>query len=253
MGIEFKQLSFAYGGQQVLDKISCRLRPGCVHVVLGINGAGKSTLIKLLAGFLKPGEGSVLLGNKPLKDLTLHQRAQRIAYVPQQQQTSYLLVFDYLLLGRKPHRYWQSGRADDALVCAMLERLDLSHLAQRALSQLSGGELQKIALARAFVQEPKVLLLDEPTSSLDLKNQLEVMEMIALETSAKNLTTIITVHDVNLALRFAESFVLMKDRKILAFGDLEVMSPEHLSQLYGLPLRMYRQGNCLQVVPENNL
>ncbi len=249
MGVEFKQLSFAYGGQQVLDNISCRLTAGHIYAVLGINGTGKSTLIKLLAGFLKPAAGSVLLGNRQLKNLSLKQRAQRIAYVPQHQQISNLSVFDYLLLGRKPHHTWQSKRRDDALVGSMLEKLSLSHLTMRPLQQLSGGELQKVALARAFLQEPEILLLDEPTSSLDLKNQLEVMELISAETLAKNLTTIITVHDVNLALRFAEYFILMKDRKILAAGDLEIMTSEHLSQLYELPLQLYRQGKLLQVAP----
>lgn len=250
MGVEFKELSFAYGEQQVLDKISCHLTPGHIHAVLGVNGAGKSTLIKLLAGFLKPAEGSILLGKRQLQNLSLKQRAQRVAYVPQHQQISNLSVFDYLLLGRKPYHTWQSSRRDDALVGALLEKLRLSHLTMRSLQQLSGGELQKIALARAFIQEPEILLLDEPTSSLDLKNQLEVMEIISAETSAKNLTTIITVHDVNLALRFAEYYLLMKDRKILASGGLEIMTRQHLSQLYELPLQLHRQGKYLQVAPE---
>ena len=250
MSVELKELSFAYGGQPVLNQISGRFTPGYVHTVLGVNGAGKSTLIKLLAGFLKPSEGSIFLGDKPLKNLSLNQRAQRIAYVPQQQENSNLLVFDYLLLGRKPYRSWQSNRKDDALVNSMLEKLNLNHLAMRFLHQLSGGELQKVALARAFIQEPEVLLLDEPTSSLDLKNQLEVMEIIVAETTTQNLTTIITVHDVNLALRFAEYFLLMKDGKILASGGLEVMTKQHLSQLYELPLQLYRQGKHLQVTPK---
>lgn len=249
MGVEIKQLSFTYGKQQVLDKISCYLESGRIHAVLGVNGAGKSTLIKLLAGFLKPTAGSILLSNEHLEKLSLDQRAQRIAYVPQQQCVSDLTVFDYLLLGRKPHYCWQSSSTDDARVFAMLKKLDLNHLTQRPLQQLSGGELQKIALARAFIQEPKVLLLDEPTSSLDLKNQLEVMEIIALETSSKNLTTIITIHDVNLALHFAESFLLMKDKKILAAGGLEVMTTQYLSQLYELPLQLYHHEDRLQVTP----
>ncbi|OQY24237.1 MAG: hypothetical protein B6I37_03630 [Desulfobacteraceae bacterium 4572_35.2] len=249
MGVEFKQLSFTYGKQQILDEISCNLRPGCLHAVLGVNGAGKSTLIKLLAGLLYPTSGAILLGEEHLEKLSLNQRAHRIAYVPQQQHVSDLIVFDYLLLGRKPHRCWRSVHEDDTRVFAMLKKLDLSHLSQRPLHQLSGGELQKIALARAFIQEPKVLLLDEPTSSLDLKNQLEVMEIIAEETSARNLTTIITVHDVNLALRFAEHFILMKDRNILVAGGLEVMTAPHLSQLYKLPLQLYFHEGRLQVTP----
>ena len=250
MGVELKDLSFGYGSQSVLEKISCQLTAGRVHAVLGINGAGKSTLIKLLAGFLEPVGGSVFLNEDNLNELTLNQIARRIAYVPQQQQISDLTVSDYLMLGRKPHRRWLNNSTDEASVFTILEKLDLNHLALRPLHKLSGGELQKTAIARALVQEPEILLLDEPTSSLDLKNQIEVMEIIVRETKNRNLTTIITLHDVNLALRFAESFLLMKKRKILAFGNLEVMSQKHLSELYDIKIKLHKLEKSILVTPE---
>ncbi|MEA1922943.1 MAG: ABC transporter ATP-binding protein [Pseudomonadota bacterium] len=250
MGVKFKDLSFDYGGRPVLEKISCQLTAGRVHAVLGVNGAGKSTLIKLLAGFLKPVGGSIFLDDDNLNDLSLNQIAKRIAYVPQQQQLSDLTVSDYLLLGRKPHLRWLNSSADESIVFATLEKLHLNHLALRPLHKLSGGELQKTAIARALVQEPEILLLDEPTSSLDLKNQHEVMEIIVRETVANNLTTIITLHDVNLALRFAESFLLMKERKILAFGSLEVMTQKHLSELYDIKVQLYNLEKSVLVTPE---
>ena len=250
MGVKFNDLSFDYSSQPVLEKISCQLTAGCVHAVLGVNGAGKSTLIKLLAGFLKPAGGSIFLDDDNLNKLSLNQIARRIAYVPQQQQLSDLTVSDYLLLGRKPHLRWLNGSADEAIVFAILEKLHLNHLALRPLHKLSGGELQKTAIARALVQEPEILLLDEPTSSLDLKNQHEVMEIIVRETVANNLTTIITLHDVNLALRFAESFLLMKERKILAFGGLEVMTQKHLSELYDIKVQLHNLGKSVLVTPE---
>ena len=250
MGVKFKDLSFDYGGQPVLEKISCSLTAGRVYAVLGVNGAGKSTLIKLLAGFLKPAGGSISLDDDNLNKLSLNQIARRIAYVPQQQQLSDLTVSDYLLLGRKPHLRWLNGSTDEAIVFAILEKLHLNHLALRPLHKLSGGELQKTAIARALVQEPEILLLDEPTSSLDLKNQHEVMEIIVRETVANNLTTIITLHDVNLALRFAESFLLMKERKILAFGGLEVMTQKHLSELYDIKVQLHNLGKSVLVTPE---
>ena len=251
MGVKFKDLSFAYGGRPVLDKISCQLTAGRVHAVLGVNGAGKSTLIKLLAGFLKPVGGSVFLDDDNLNELSLNQIARRIAYVPQQQQLSDLTVSDYLLLGRKPHLRWLNNNSgDEEIVFAILEKLHLNHLALRPLHKLSGGELQKTAIARALVQEPEILLLDEPTSSLDLKNQHEVMEIIVRETAANNLTTIITLHDVNLALRFAESFLLMKERKILAFGGLEVMTQKKLSELYDIKVELHDLGQSVLVTPK---
>ena len=250
MGVELKNLSFDYGGQPVLEKISCQLVAGSVHAVLGVNGAGKSTLIKLLARFLKPVTGTVFLENSNLSGLSLNEIAKRVAYVPQQQQLSDLTVSDYLLLGRKPHLRWLPGDADERIVFTILRKLDLNHLALRPLYKLSGGELQKTAIARALVQEPEILLLDEPTSSLDLKNQLAVMEIIARETVEANLTTIISLHDVNLALRFSESFLLMKERRILAFGGLEVMTPANLSELYGIKVQLHKLEKSLLVVPE---
>ena len=247
MGVKFKNLSFDYGGRPVLENISCSLTAGSVHAVLGVNGAGKSTLIKLLAGFLKPVGGSIFLDDDNLNKLSLNQIAKRIAYVSQQQQLSDLTVSDYLLLGRKPHLRWLNGSADEAIVFAILEKLDLKHLALRPLHKLSGGELQKTAIARALVQEPEILLLDEPTSSLDLKNQVEVMEIIVRETITCNLTTIITLHDVNLALRFAESFLLMKERKILAFGGIEVMTQKYLSELYEINVQVHKLVNNMVV------
>ena len=249
MGVELKDLSFDYGGRQVLEKISGQLTAGCVHAVLGVNGAGKSTLIKLLAGFLKPVSGSVLLDQDNLNELSLNQIARRIAYVPQQQQLSDLTVSDYLLLGRKPHLRWQPGSDDEAIIFAILEKLHLKSLALRPLYKLSGGELQKTAIARALVQEPEILLLDEPTSSLDLKNQIEVMEIIVRETTVSNLTTIISLHDINLALRFAKSFLLMKEKKILAFGGLEVMTEEHLSELYEIKVQLHELEGGMLLTP----
>ena len=250
MGVKLKNLSFSYGGQQVLDNISCTFQSGSVHAILGVNGAGKSTLINLLAGFLKPDNGAIFLDNNNLQQLSLSHRARNIAYVPQQQQLNDLTVSDYLLLGRTPYIRWQAGNKDETIVFSTLEKLKLNHLALRPLHTLSGGELQKTSLARALVQQPKVLLLDEPSSSLDMKNQLEVMEIIVRETVNNGLTTIITMHDVNLALRFADNFILMKDQRMLASGGIDVMSVEYLSELYGLKIEIHKVGESILVMPE---
>ncbi|MCD6293102.1 MAG: ABC transporter ATP-binding protein [Deltaproteobacteria bacterium] len=250
MGVKFKDLSFNYGSQPVLEKISCSLTTGRIYAVLGVNGAGKSTLIKLLAGFLKPVGGSIFLDDDNLDELSLSQIAKRVAYVPQYQQLSDLTVSDYLLLGRKPHWRWLNSSTDEEIVFTTLEKLHLNNLALRPLYKLSGGELQKTAIARALVQEPEILLLDEPTSSLDLKNQHEVMEIIVRETTTRNLTTIITLHDVNLALRFAESFLLMKEKKILAFGGREIMTQKNLSELYEIKVQLNAFGKSVLVAPE---
>lgn len=221
-----------------------------MHVILGVNGAGKSTLIKLLNRLLKPRAGVIVLYGENLASLSLNEIARRVGYISQQNQSCDLTVTDYLLLGRKPHVRWNLSAVDEEIVFEILERLHLEALALRPLAQLSGGELQKTIIARALVQKPEILLLDEPTSNLDLKNQLEVMKIISQETDNHKLTTIIAMHDVNLALRFASSFTLMKEKKILAAGGVEVMTQENLAALYGLRVRLHNLGDSLIVVPE---
>jgi len=251
--MEIKNLSFSYGSQSVLQEICCTFQPGFIYAILGVNGAGKSTLINLLAGFFKPDSGAVFLNNDNLHKLSLSRLAMEIAFVPQQQQLSDLTVCDFLLLGRTPYVRYQSANADEEIVFGILEKLKLKSLALRPLHKLSGGELQKTALARALVQQTEILLLDEPTSSLDMKNQLEVMEIIVRETVEKALITIITMHDVNLALRFANRFVLMQEEKILAFGDFEVMSEKNLSELYGLSVEIHTVGKTTLVTPKRGI
>lgn len=250
MGVEIRNVGFSYGNQSVLENISCTFEPGYIYAILGVNGAGKSTVINLLGGFLKPDNGAIYLNRENINKYSLAQIAKEIAFVPQQQQLIDLTVSDYLLLGRIPYVHWQSGNADEELVFRTLETLNLTHLALRPLRKLSGGELQKTALARALVQQPKILLLDEPTSSLDMKNQIEVMEIVARETSDKKLITILSMHDVNLALRYADRFVLMKERGILDSGGLEVMTDTNLTQLYGVSVQIHRTGKMILAIPQ---
>ena len=131
-----------------------------------------------------------------------------------------------------------------------MEKLNLGHLALRPLAHLSGGELQKTIIGRVLVQKPEILLLDEPTSNLDLKNQIEVMDIVKQETDEHELTTIITMHDINLALRYASSFTLLKNNRILAFGGLEVITSENLSALFGIQVKLYRIDEYITVIPE---
>ena len=250
MEINIKNLAFTYEQKIILKDLTCCFNAGQIHIIIGVNGAGKSTLIKLLNRLLKPRSGSILLGGNNLTDLTLNQIAKHIGYVTQQQQICELTVTDYILLGRKPHLKWNFGSKDKKIVFDVMERLNLGHLAIRPLAHLSGGELQKTIIGRVLVQKPEILLLDEPTSNLDLKNQIEVMDIIKQETDEHELTTVITMHDINLALRYASSFTLLKDNRVLAFGGMEVITPDNLSALFGIPVKVYKTDDYVVVTPE---
>lgn len=250
MGIDLKDLAFTYKQKTVLENLTCCFNAGRIHIILGVNGAGKSTLVKLLNRLLKPQSGSILLLGKNLVDLTLNQIAKCVGYVAQQRQLCELTVTDYILLGRKPHLKWNFGTEDEKIVFAVMEKLNLRHLALRQLAHLSGGELQKTIIARALVQKPEVLLLDEPTSNLDLKNQIEVMDIIRQETDERALTTIITMHDINLALRYASSFTLLKNSRIMVSGGMEVITPDNLSALFGIRIKLHHLDGYVAAIPE---
>ncbi len=249
MSLSVSGLSFSYNRKTVLDRITCSFAPCTLHALLGVNGAGKSTLIKLLGRQIKPDQGAVFLGDKNLASLGISEIARRIAYLPQRHEISGLSVADYLLLGRRPHICWKVCEADEEIVLQTVERLKIGEMALRPVSELSGGELQKAALARALVQQPEVILLDEPTSNLDPKNQHEVMNLIKNEVQDLGLTAIIAMHDLNLALRYASGFTLLDGGRVLATGGREVMTEENLCQLYDVGFQIQSFGEHLVCFP----
>ncbi|MCF8046702.1 MAG: ABC transporter ATP-binding protein, partial [Desulfarculaceae bacterium] len=175
MTLEAKGLHFYYNGQPVLRGLNLSLEHGEITGILGVNGAGKSTLLRCLNRILRPQKGVVMVEDRDLSKLGGEQIARLIGYVAQSQEREPLSVFDAVLLGRKPHIKWQATSHDLDVVTTVLTQMGLEPLALRQVSSLSGGEAQKVVIARALAQEPHLLLLDEPTSNLDLRNQLEVM------------------------------------------------------------------------------
>ena len=180
-------ISFSYPGHPVLKELSFELDRGRTLGLLGTNGAGKSTLLRCLNRILRPQGGTVLVGGRSLSRLPDREIARRMGYVPQLHQTTGLNVFEAVLLGRNPHIRWQASPRDLAVVEEVLRSLRLEELALRPMAELSGGQAQKVTIARALAQEPEILLLDEPTSGLDLRNQLEVMELIAAAVAERNI------------------------------------------------------------------
>jgi len=228
------KLSFAFNGRPILQDISFRLDGGMMAALLGINGSGKSTLLKTINGILKPKQGTVLVEGIPLKGLSGKEIARRIGYMPQKSGGGICTVFDAVLLGRKPHFGRTVSARDLEVVERVLKRLDMERLALRETTELSGGELQKVVIARALVQEPKVLLLDEPVNHLDVRNQLETMSILRELTQEMNLLTITVLHDLTIALRYADHFVLLKDGGLHACGDREVMTPAAIREVFGM-------------------
>lgn len=249
--LEVKNLSFAYSknGRRILDGVSFHLEQGQFMAVLGNNGAGKSTLIKCIDRINPVTGGSVLIDGERVGAMQRRQLAQSVAYVPQNTQPAHTMVFDAVLLGRKPYIKWGITAEDERIVAETLEMLNLKQLESRYLDELSGGELQKTMLARALVQQPKYLLLDEPTSSLDPNNQHEMLHVIRDIAQEKNIGVAIVIHDLNLAMRHCDRFLFIKDAKVFSFGGVETVTPETIETVYDLRVDIIEHKGIRVIVP----
>lgn len=239
--IAIRELSFRYGRERVLERVSFTIPTG-VTALLGPNGAGKTTLLRLILGILQPHAGTVSLAGKPLQSYSRRQLSQMIGFVPQNEQITFdLSVREYVLLGRAPYVPWLElpSSADLQIVSEVLEMLGLRDLRDRPISSLSGGERQLVIIARALAQQPKILLLDEPTAHLDLANQVRVLRVIR---SLQNLSVLFTTHDPNLALAVADYTVLVRrGAGCLAGPSSALLTAEHLSSVYGVPVTIVSQ------------
>lgn len=222
MSIQVKNLSFSYGKIRILKDISFSISNGEIVSLVGPNGAGKSTLIKCINRFLRPSGGHVSVDSKDIKKMSLKQMARIFSYVPQTALHTFpASVFDTVLLGRRPYVDWIVSPENKATVCEILINMNLSHLAHRQFNELSGGEQQRALIARALAQEPRVLLLDEPTSNLDLKHQLEVLEHLVSIVRQKNVSVIMAIHDLNLAAQYSDRIIFLKNGEVFMVGPPE--------------------------------
>ena len=236
MKLEVKGLSFAYGGRLALDGVTFSVGEGEIVALVGPNGSGKTTLLKCIAGILKPKAGVISVKGKEVGKMSKGELSRLLAYVPQSTASAFpSTVFDAVLLGRKPYVNWGLSRRDKKVVSQVISLMGLEDLALRHLDELSGGERQKVFIARALAQEPEVLLLDEPTSNLDLRHQLEVMSLIRNLVKERRLSAIIAIHDLNLASRYADRVVMLNGGRIFAAGDpASVFTPENIAHVYGV-------------------
>lgn len=249
MILNVQALQFHYPNHPVLDEASFSAEKGELLAILGTNGTGKTTLLKCINRILKPRAGAVFLGEDAVNNLGRNALARRMGYVEQQRTGSRTTVFNAVLLGRRPYIGWDVTQQDMEIAAQSLEALGMGGYALRFMDELSGGELQKVVIARALAQQPELLLMDEPTSSLDLKNQLEVLRLIRGIIRERDIAAIVAIHDLNLALRFADRFILLKDRVIFAAGGSEVMTPENIQAVYGVPVMLVAHNGHQVVIP----
>lgn len=249
MILRVQDVTFSYKSEKVLENITFEVNEGELVAVLGPNGVGKTTLLRCINAILKPQHGTVLIDNENLKHLHGMEVAKRIGYVAQHNEPVRLTAFDAILLGRKPHIRWNVSKKDMEIVDAAIKRLGLEHLMLRYIDEMSGGEFQKVCIARAIVQEPKVLLLDEPTASLDLKNQLEILDFIKHVVTGHRITGLMAVHDLNTAFRYSDRFLFMKSGKIFAYGNIEDVRPEMIEKVYEVKVSVEKYKGKLLVIP----
>ena len=250
--MEIKNVSYHYkGGPEVLKDVSFTVEPGQFLAILGNNGVGKSTLLKCFNHILKPDAGEVLLDGENLLAMRPRETAKRVAFVSQSVPSTQMTVHDVVMLGRRPYMKWGFTEHDHNIVHDAMHRLDVEDMRGRFLSQLSGGEKQKVVLARALAQQPKVLLLDEPTSALDIQNQYHVLKMVRDICHKDQITAIVVIHDLNLALRFCDRFLLLKDGQVYRYGDRSVLDSDALRQVYGVDAKVVEvEGRHMVLVEE---
>jgi iron complex transport system ATP-binding protein len=244
--LEVHSLSVSYGSRMVLKNISFELPPGNILAVIGPNGAGKTTLIRALTGIIPLSGGQICVHGKQLNRLSVGDRARWIAVVPQARNLPPAFsAWETVLLGRTPHLNWlgQVSEKDEAIARSAMARTQTLELAARPVGELSGGEQQRLLLARALAQAAPILLLDEPTSHLDLQFQLALLDQIRALATEEKLSVLVVLHDLNLAARYADRVALLVHGEVRALGPAQaVLTPELLSPVYHVPLEVIHGG-----------
>ncbi|MBR2254662.1 MAG: ABC transporter ATP-binding protein [Candidatus Methanomethylophilaceae archaeon] len=236
MIISINGLRFSYSSAPVLENITADLCGPKFISILGPNGVGKSTLIHCINKILKPTGGTVMIDDRNVDEITIKEMAKMIGYVPYSANDTFpLSVVDTVLMGRHPHSKWKSLDSDLDIVYDTLKMLGIEDLAMRSFNELSAGQHQKVMLARGLAQEPQILLLDEPTSNLDVRHQIDVAKMLKRLSVEKQILVIMICHDINIAAKYSDEIMLLSAGSIYAMGTPEeVITEENLRAVYGV-------------------
>jgi iron complex transport system ATP-binding protein len=244
-----------YGSIMILEDVSLSVRAGDFFGILGPNGSGKTTLLKSISRTLKPRQGTIMLDESDIYSLKSSDLAKQLAVVPQESSFGFsFTALDIVLMGRNPHlkRFQMENASDLAIAKKVMSLTNTWHLAERPINELSGGEKQRVIIARSLAQEPKILLLDEPLTHLDIINQLEIMDIIKSLCEKENLLVLAVFHDFNLAARYCNKAVLIKKGKIFAVGNLsEVLTSDNIKAVFRVDAIIKRNlvTNSIFVIP----
>ena len=233
--IELQHISVSFGDRNILNDINATIAEGRITAVMGPNGCGKTTLLRCIGGLLEPNCGKVLIDKKPVQDYSARSLAQKVAFVRQHAQTDFeFSAFEIVLMGRNPYqkRLQNESQADWDIVERCMRQTNTWHLRFSKPDKMSGGELQRVMIARALAQQTPVLLLDEPVSNLDIAHQLEIMRLLR---NAKEKTILIVIHDLNLALQFCDDMLLFHSSQLLYQGPvIDGLTPKNIHTAYNV-------------------
>ena len=240
MRLDVNGIDFSYDDNQILKSVDLELNNSEILGILGPNGSGKTTLIKCINRILTPSQGSIILDSTDVLKMKQRDVAKHFGYVPQNSVNDLTCpsVFEVVMMGRRPYSMGrQYSKDDENLVWRSLEELEVDDLASRPFDRLSSGQTQRVLMARALCQEADVLLLDEPTSNLDIKYQMEVMNTIRKIVNERSVSACAIIHDIDMAMRFCDKAVILSNGEIIASGDVEeVITPEIIKKAYGVDI-----------------
>lgn len=240
--LEFNQVDIGYPGRSVLEAVDLGVESGQILAVVGPNGVGKSSLVKAASGVLDPHQGRILVNGQDVLAMEPAERARWIGVVPQAVHIPPAFTAEQVvLMGRTPYLGWldRENEQDRSLAARAMERTFTSSLAHRPMGELSGGEQQRVLIARSLAQAPRVLLLDEPTAHLDLRHQDEVLQLVRRVTREDQIGALIALHDLNLVARYADRVALLSNGRVKALGlPREVLTPDRLADAYGVEIHV---------------
>jgi len=252
VSLSVQGLTLSYGTVQVLCDLSFTFNDAEICAIIGPNGSGKSSFIRCLNRLVTPQSGHILLNGKRVFELSSREIAQLFGYVPQNFEDRFpATVMETILMGRRPYASSRCGQKDLKKAAEIMRLMHLESFALRYHSELSGGQRQKVMIARAFAQESSVLLFDEPTSQLDIRHQLEIMDLVTETVRTKKILAIIVIHDLNLAARYADRILMLSNGRIFAYGaPKDVLTKENIKQVYGVDSFIMHDGEVPCITPK---